>query len=1089
MRTQIQSLNRRFSEAVREFPHKTAVANGKYSLTYRQLDQRADTIARFFTAHIPTPQEKVIILLDRSPLLVESLIGILKCGMVFVPLDPRMPPARLEKLVSEIGARWVVTTAAHYRDFKEVLDNGAKGDGCRVLLMEKDGEKPGTGLGGNEHLFTADQAPEGAPDTLPVDGKHCYIYFTSGSTGVPKGVLGRHKSLAHFIQWEIREFGVDSGFNISQLTNPSFDPFLRDIFVPLASGATLCIPDEDTLMNPAHLVRWLEENRITLIHTVPSLFKLLLSEIHDADCLEHLRYILLAGELIHGNDVRRFIDMFGERIQLVNIYGPTETTLAKFFHRIKPGDAGRPVIPVGKPIEGAQALVLDRNRKECREGKVGEVYIRTPFISSGYVNDSGLTKEVFVENPFSRNPRDIIYKTGDLGRWLPGGLLELSGRADNQVKIRGCRVELGEIENRLLAHKDIKEAVVIARETDGGSGGKDPHRGGEKSLMAYFVLRGNGSARPAEVNNRALREYLKTGLPDYMVPSRFIGLEKFPLNPNGKVDRRALAGMTAVRTGDEPGAAPPRTDVERVLVDIWAEVLQLDPQQIGIHDDFFELGGHSLRATRMLSGIAGQLQVNVPFSELFRIPVISKLAQYIDGREKEQVRGIEPAEEKEYYPLSSGQERLYVLQMMDKNSIGYNITNMAVLEGEPDVEGLENVFRELVLRHESLRTSFTEIGDDVVQRIHPGARPELEYHDAADRVDELLRRFIRPFDLSRAPLLRVGLFKKNAAEYVLAVDMHHIITDGTSNALFIREFMEVYGGRPLPPPVLQYKDFSQWRNRRAEQGLLKQQEDYWLKEFAGEVPVLDIPTDFPRPGVRDFSGRGLLFDIPRETAAHLKKIASSRGATLNMVLLSLYSVLLARISGRERMVIGIPIAGRRFEQLSRVIGMFVNTLAINCRPGADIPFDRFLGAVKDKTLEAFENQDYPFDDLVAALDIKREPGRSPLVQVGVVFQNFEVPSLSGPELTLKPYPYERRTAKLDLVLYASEGDGTIDCCLEYDTGLFKEETVRLMRDRFLVLIGSVTADPGGAIGDLEYRTEMEREWVEAADVEDVEFAF
>ncbi len=577
-------------------PGKIAVKSEKLGLTYKELDQRSSHIAAQLRK-VPGTPPHIAILLPRSPELIIAIYGILKYGGVFIPIDPTFPSARIQTLLAQTNTQTVITDTHHYEKFKTTLET----------------------LDSPPEILFIDNPPTSNTETSPKERnssppEHCYIYFTSGSSGTPKAVLGLRKGLAHFIRWEIDTFSADASINVSQLTPPSFDPFLRDIFLPITAGGTCHIPNPETLLTPQRLIQWLEKENIHLVHTVPSLFRRLMPYIPGKDSFSRLKYILLAGELLHGRDIRRFCDLFHPRIQLVNIYGPTETTLAKCFHLIQPRDCDRAIVPVGQPIHGAQVLVLDRDMQKCRPGKKGEVHIRTPFRSAGYYNDPELTQELFIPNPFGKHPQDLLYKTGDTGRLLPGGLLEISGRIDFQVKIRGVRIETAEIENRLLAHDHVREAAVVAAQ--------DPD--GEKCLCAYLVP--HPLHRPAVT---ALRRHLAQDLPAAMVPAYFVFLEQMPLNPNGKLDRARLPNPAERAETFTHDMVPPRTHWEKQVAQTWQEVLKLP--ETGVTDNFFELGGNSLAAMEISRRLSLKAGKEILVTRLFEHPTAADLATYIES--------------------------------------------------------------------------------------------------------------------------------------------------------------------------------------------------------------------------------------------------------------------------------------------------------------------------------------------------------------------------------------------------------------------------------------------------------------------------
>ncbi len=595
-----------------QWPEKTVIEYGNRYVSYLELEESANQIANFFKDQ-SLEKENILILLDRSPELVKSLLGILKCGGVFVPLDTKYPGNRIRVMAMEVQADWIITETKHLDKLSECLADKQ----MNVLVLDSEMSDPVDEYPNLKIFHLGKETSKDFSDSEMVANKHCYIYFTSGSTGTPKGVWGRHRSLLHFIQWEIKEFNIDESFRVSQFTSPSFDASLRDIFVPLSVGATICIPKSDEIiLNPFKLSQWIDQNQISLLHMTPSLFKSLMIAVDDSNCFASLKYILMAGEKLRGNDIKKFIEFFSTRIQLVNLYGATETTLIKFFYRIKESDIHKTNIPVGKPMDRTEAIILDHNLKRCRTESIGEVYIRTPFISSGYYNCREMTREVFIKNPFNDNPQDIIYKTGDLGMILPDGNIELVGRIDHQIKIRGMRVETGEIENKLLDYDEIIEACVLARE----------EADGELYLCAYIVANEN-------ISVVELRKSLANILPDYMIPTYFVKLDKMPLLTNGKIDFKSLPEPEQGVSLKTPYMAP-TNEIEEKLVTIWANVLGVD--QVGINNSFFELGGHSLKAAALAGVINKEFNMEISLREIFKRLTIKSLAEYIrDCRKKD----------------------------------------------------------------------------------------------------------------------------------------------------------------------------------------------------------------------------------------------------------------------------------------------------------------------------------------------------------------------------------------------------------------------------------------------------------------------
>lgn len=612
---QQDSVQEMFRRAAQMFGTNVAIEQMGKRITYAELESRANNLANFLTACGALPGEPVAIMLEGRIDIIVSMLAILNARCVFVPLDPALPEKRLQVMMEEVSPRWFITQSSLLTQASHI----AVGGGAKVSAICLDGAGGQGDVGGDLTVIGsyAEFNDTTRRSVCAEADDPCYIYFTSGSTGRPKAILGRTKGLAHFIKWEVDTFKVGPGTRVSQFITPVFDPFLRDIFVPLCAGGVVCLPSSTEMMlQPSMLVDWIDLQQINLIHCVPFLFRLILKEDLSPYYLSSLENILLAGEPLPPADVKKWMGIFGERIQLINIYGPTETTLAKFFYRVKPSDVNRTTIPVGKPIEGATAFVIAEDGTLCSPGSVGEIYIRTPYRSLGYYKRPELTREVFIQNPFSDLPDDIIYKTGDLGRILPSGDFDLLGRKDSQVKIRGVRIELQEIENLLRQHRGVTDAAVIDRE--------DPS--GQKFLCAYFTLE-EGS------DSGAIRAHLSKHLPEYMMPSAFVALKSLPRLPSGKVDCKALP-----LPGDDADLhrsyVPPRTPVEEELVRIWQEVI--GAKRVGIYDSFFELGGHSLSITRLASRIWDVFQVQMPIAVLFNSPTVADMTTAIAAAQAKQ---------------------------------------------------------------------------------------------------------------------------------------------------------------------------------------------------------------------------------------------------------------------------------------------------------------------------------------------------------------------------------------------------------------------------------------------------------------------
>jgi amino acid adenylation domain-containing protein len=900
----------------------------------------------------------------------------------------------------------------------------------------------------------SDQNPEPVyhPDDL------AYIIYTSGSTGMPKGVMVQHRNVVNQLIGLRRNFSLDASFNYLLLAAYTFDVSVMHMFSAVTTGAKIFMIMEDVKKDPLKLWPFIHENDINILNIVPAFMKVLLENI-EKDKIR-FKYLFVGGDVFQPGLYASLRETFKADV-IINIYGPTETTINAAFY-ICGGSENGGRIPIGKPVMNYKAYILDEDLNPVPIGGYGEIYISGTGVTRGYLNRPHLTVDKFVPNPFVEG--ETMYRSGDHARWLPDGNIDFMGRVDHQVKIRGFRIELEEIEKRLTAMEHIKEAVVLVKEDDSG----------DKYLTAYITA-------CREMVTAEMKACLVEELPDYMIPTYFIQVDKMPLKSSGKIDTRALRETKLKVKGEY---VPPTTDMEKGLARIWSEVLGIDEKAISTAANFFDLGGHSLKATILISKIHKAYDINIPLIELFKAPTIKKLAQYIQNNSRrDSYTAIEPAKKKEYYALSPAQRRLYILKEMESESTSYNISMARLLEGELQVKKFEETFMNLIDRYESLRTSFELVDEEPVQKIHDNVAFAVEYHDSSfQSARDLVRDFIRPFDLSLAPLIRVGLIKVESKQHVLMVDMHHIITDGVSQRILIEDFLALYGGARLSPLRLQYKDYSEWMRTRLMQNAIKQQEEYWLRTFTGEIPVLNLPTDYARPAVRSFAGHAAAFTMDKEETWALNELARSEGVTLFMVLLAIYNIFLAKISGREEIVVGTPVAGRRHADLEKIIGMFVNTLVLWNSPSGWKTFKDFLAEVKEKTLDAFENEDYPFEELVEKVSVERDTSRSPLFDVMFAMQHVadavgETPGTTGQAMVgmeVKAFSYGYRTAKFDITLDIVESKEKLYLVFEYCIRLFRHETIERFIQYFRRISSAVLENPGRRIAGLEIITEEEK---------------
>ena len=619
-----QSVQEMFHETAERFKSNTAIDYANKRITYATLEGKANNLANFLLASGAAKASIVAILIEDPVEVIAAIIGTLKAGCVFVPLDPSIPEKRLEAMVAEVSPEWFVFESR----FIGTLERIATGSAATARAICVDGAV--VARTDQSSLIQMEAYASFSnielPKTVFQPDDMCYVFFTSGSTGQPKGIAGRLKGIDHFIKWEIRALGLCEGTRVSQLTTPAFDAVLRDIFVPLCCGGTICIPPgRDTILDIKKLIDWIDIQGINVVHCIPSIFRSIVNEDLNSGYFADLNHVLMAGEPLLPGDVGKWVEKFGDRVQLINLYGPSETTMTKFAYFVKPSDKELESIPIGKPIDGAAAVIVDAENRLCAPGTVGEIYIRTPFRTHGYFNQPELTQQVFIPNPFSKETSDIVYKTGDLGRVMPDGNFEFLGRRDMQVKIRGTRIELSEIDKMLRTHEAVKDLVVIDREDASGN----------KYLCAYLVL-------GQQVETGEFRDYLSSRLPAEMVPSAFVLMEKLPRTISGKIDRKALPAPGQMRADLENSFVPPRTPIEATLVGIWLEVLGID--RIGINDNFFEMGGHSLLVFQVISRMRDAFGVDLPLRILFEAPTVEKQALAIVEVQIEQENDAEMAQ-------------------------------------------------------------------------------------------------------------------------------------------------------------------------------------------------------------------------------------------------------------------------------------------------------------------------------------------------------------------------------------------------------------------------------------------------------------
>jgi len=1029
------TLVKQFERQVQRTPHRTALTHGDRQWTFLEVERRANRLARTLRGLGVQREEIVPIVAERSLEMIVGIWAILKAGGAYLPLDPHYPPERMRYILENSQAQRILTQNQWIASLTSVQSD--------LAMIDLD----------DATHYDADDQP-----LPPVNESRdlAYVIYTSGSTGLPKGVLIEHRSVINRLNWMHRSYPIDASDVILQKTPYTFDVSVWELFWGTTKGSALHLLAAEGEKDPLQILEAIHLHRVTTLHFVPSMLQIFLLHLEqhpeDIGKLSSVKQVFASGEALHLHQVRLFQSLLYERFgtRLVNLYGPTEATVdvSCFDCFAEPMDQ---LVPIGRPIDNIQLLVVNEHLQLQPVGLPGELCIAGDGLARGYLNQPELTAQKFIDHPYADNQK--LYRTGDLVRWREDGHIEYLGRLDHQVKIRGYRIECEEIAYRMSVDPRVQDAVVVAH--------KDAQS--ELYLCGYYIS-------DQEIGMQEWHSLLSKTLPDYMIPAFYVRMDRFPLSANGKLDCKALP-LPEFEARDEAASAQPSNEIEAKLVAIWQDLLGV--RQFGVEDNFFSLGGHSLRAAHLVTKIHEAFQVSIALKEVFQSPTIRQLSQQIASAERERFVSIVPAEPKEAYPLSSAQKRLYILHQMEEASTAYHLSQAIRMTGALDAEKVESVFHRLIERHESLRTSFGWSDGVPVQRIQPQVIFSLEMADGQDESTRI-RSFLRPFDLTQAPLLRVVLIRKSPDDHVLLFDMHHLIADGLSTVHLANEFIALYEGKELPPLRIQVKDYTEWQNQwlSSEQAAL--QERFWLAQFADGIPTLQLPTDFVRPSRKTTQGDRIVAQLSERDTQAVRDLAMAHGATPYMVLLAAFNVLLHKYAGQDEIIVGTPVSGRTHSDIQPLIGMLVNTLALKTKISADESFSTLLAATKELTIEAFQHQDYPFERLIDQLKLERDLSRNPLFDAMFIVQNMGLPELKLDDIEFAPYALDNPTAKFDLTLEVVEQAAALTFNLEYATSLFTPETADRMLRHYIQIVQGVCREPACSIAEMEWMSEEEK---------------
>ncbi|MGM9979550.1 MAG: amino acid adenylation domain-containing protein, partial [Clostridium sp.] len=997
-----------FEMQAEKFSNNIAVELENKSITYSELNNKANKLALLLRNKGVKQDEYVAIMSERSIEMIISIIAVLKAGGAYLPIDSSFPVDRIKYMIEDSEAKLLLTDNL----FMEV---GAD-------IEKIDINDPNNYVGDGKNLLNINK-----PNNL------AYLIYTSGTTGNPKGVMIEHKGVLNLKEYFKKTYYVDERDTVLQFANMIFDASVWEFTMALLNGAKLCLAPKELIEDTNKFELYVKNKKVSIAILPPAFYA-------QVD-VSSISTITTGGSATNSKIVEK-----AKNCRYINAYGPTENTVcATHWERTSNEIPDR--IPIGKPISNTKIYILNDD-KLCGIGIPGELCIAGPGLARGYLKRDDLTKEKFIENPIIKGQR--IYRSGDLARYLPDGNIEYLGRIDEQVKIRGYRIELGEIENELRKIDYIKDVAVIVKEQSEL----------DKYICAYVVS-------DIEIDSKEIKMKLGNNLPKYMIPAYIMKIDNIPVTKSGKIDKKSLPEIDITFNTDY---VAPRNELESKLANIFEDVLGI--KKVGINDNFFELGGHSLNAIKIMNSIEVAFKTRLPLKELFINPTVEKLASVLANENNKGYESIKKAEDKNYYIMSSAQKRLFTIDKIIENKVAYNIPTILELNGNVEINKLKQSLIDLVKRQEILRTTFEIIDGEAIQKIV--SFEELDFDIPIEVVDninieEIKNKYIKPFDLSKTPLIRFRIIS-DSEKTIVFIDMHHIVSDGISMEIIVNELSKSYNGELVKEPIVQYKDYSEWMEQRD----FSKQKKYWINQFK-DVPVIDLPLDYPRGKVQSFNGKIISRLLEEDITSGIRELANKTNTTEYMVYLSVLYIILYKYSRQEDIVIGTPISGRIHKDTENMIGMFVNTLPLRNRIEKNKKYLEFLTEVRDNCVNSFENQEYPFEELISDLDINRDLARNPLFDVMFILQNEEklVLNLNGIEGSI--IDCQDNISKFDISLNVIRRKDAYELSFEYCTDLFKEETISKMLNQYNLILKKIVNNPELKINDIEIITSEDKD--------------
>ena len=1017
-----------------KFPNKAALICNDETLSYADLNERSEKIAAYLIELGAAKEMPISVCLDRSFELVICILGILKAGATYVPIDMSYPQDRIDFMLKDCGNNIILTK----EKFKDRITHSIE---AKVVLVDKDLEKINKAAKVKEEISVS-----------PEDS--CYIIYTSGSTGKPKGVVIKHGAFVNLISSVVEKVDFSPNKKMISLTSMCFDIFSIDTITPLTQGLTVVLTNDLENKEPNEIVKLIKKYKVQMMQTTPSRYKTLLSCEDKGRFLSGMTDVLVAGEQFTYWLLKELGKY--ENLNIYNFYGPTETTIYSTGCKLEKEDK----ITIGKPILNTYIYILNDSLQLQPTGVVGEIYISGAGVAKGYLNRPELTSEKFKPDPFRKGY--TMYKSGDLGRWTVEGNIECLGRIDNQVKIHGFRIEIDEIENRLLKCKNIDDAVVVAK--------YDPN--GEKYICAYVV-----SKEKILVNDL----YLSLGkwLPKYMIPAKFIQVTELPMTPNGKVNRKELSSLED-RTYLVDEYLEPVNETEEKIAKIWKEILCVD--KVSTNVNFFVCGGDSLKAVTLVNHLKDEFKTEIHLRDIFKYQSIKEQSSFIKDlhdveSSKKNFLVVKDNSNQEYFSASMSQKRVFITNSLDNSKVTYNMPGvLEITSDHVDFNKIEDIFRKLIARHESLRTCFKVIDGEIYQKVQDKVEFNLQYEKIKKaNLQFIMEEFIQPFNLEIAPLLRVKLVEDEEDKQLILIDFNHIIADGMSINILIEEFVKLYNDEVLEELKYQYRDFVKWQSQLYKSDYIKPKEEYWMDLFNNTQPYFELPVDFSRPTEVNYAGNYLKFSLDKELTQRLQTLANETNSTLYHVLLTAFNIFLSKVSNNKEVTIGTLIAGRQLYQWENIIGMFVNTLPLKNILEDEESFLELLNKVKVNYLDSFDNQEYQFEQLAKKLNLYSTASANPLINVVFNYHNSKIKEIKTKQIKLNIKEIKHKIAKFDLTLDAVLENNKLFFEFEYRTCLFKESTIRNFVNCYINILKEILEDENKQLKDIELVSQEEKE--------------